>query len=195
MAEYASSGVGTAGLTTGIIGTSLAGLMALGNDNGGLLGGLFGNNQKNEKIAALMAENTQLKSQAYTDGQVKELAAELCALRQEVTRQGGAVDCLDRRTDERFAFAEKSAAMQQEITDGKIARVADAATCGIQTLQTALNCLQQTVSGITRTYVPAGSVTPLPAPFPFPPTPPYPPIFPPQQSSSSSDSTATTSGS
>ena len=40
--NYATKGVANAGLTTGIIGTSLGALNAMGN--GGLLGGLFGNN-------------------------------------------------------------------------------------------------------------------------------------------------------
>lgn len=39
--EYASKGVGTAGLTTGIIGTALGGLSS------GILGGVFGNNNQN----------------------------------------------------------------------------------------------------------------------------------------------------
>lgn len=145
MAEYASKGVATGGLTTGIIGTSLAGLLAL--NNGNLLGGLFGNN---DKLAALAAENTQLKAQVYTDSQVKDLNAEICGLRQEVTAIKTALP------------------LQQEVTDAKIARVADAANCGISNLQCALNCLQQTVNGVTRTFVPASSVTPMPAPLPFP---------------------------
>lgn len=43
-AHYASNAKANAGLTTGIIGTSLAGLLTLGamNNGGGLLGGLFG---------------------------------------------------------------------------------------------------------------------------------------------------------
>lgn len=41
--NFASKGVGNAGLATGIIGTSLGALNAMGG-NGGLLGGLFGNN-------------------------------------------------------------------------------------------------------------------------------------------------------
>ena len=49
---------------------------------------------------------------------------------------------------------------------------------GIGQLQCAINCLQQTVSGISSTYVPAGKVTPLPAPNPFPPVPPYGPYPP-----------------
>lgn len=188
MAEYASKGVGAGALTTGIIGTSLAGLMAL-NGNDGLLGGLFGNSQKNEKIAALMSENTQLKSQAYTDGQIKELASEICGLRQELTKQGGEIDCLNLRTNERFSAHERQEQLREQLTDSKIAQVADAATCGIQRLQGSLDCLQQTVAGITRTFVPAGAVTPLPAPYPYPPTPPY---FPPTQSGSG---TTTTTGS
>lgn len=76
MAEFASHGVGTAGLTTGIIGTSLAGLLALNasnNGNGGLLGGLLGggNNQAQQgAMMGLMAENSVLKSEKYTDAAV-----------------------------------------------------------------------------------------------------------------------------
>lgn len=44
--EYASNAKGNAALTTGIIGTSLAGLLALGNGN--FLGNLFGCGQKND---------------------------------------------------------------------------------------------------------------------------------------------------
>jgi hypothetical protein len=44
--KFASNAKGNAGLTLGIIGTSLAGLMALGGGNGqGILGGLFGGNK------------------------------------------------------------------------------------------------------------------------------------------------------
>ena len=44
--NFASKGVGNEGLATGIIGTSLGALNAMGGNcgNGGLLGGLFGNN-------------------------------------------------------------------------------------------------------------------------------------------------------
>ena len=175
MAEYASKGVGAGALTTGIIGTSLAGLMAL-NGNDGLLGGLFGNSRTNERIAALMAENTELKSKSYTDAQIKDTAAEICELRGQQIRQG-----------EQIAAMQREAELREQITDGKIARVADAATCGIQNLQCALNCLQQTVNGITRTFVPAGAVTPLPTPYPYPPTPPYPVV-------QKEESTASTAG-
>ena len=77
MAEFASNGKGNAALTTGIIGTSLGGLLALGN---GLLGGLgrtgccnedhFVNRyemQKDKEIARLETENALLRSNTYAD--------------------------------------------------------------------------------------------------------------------------------
>lgn len=64
-----SSGVAKAGLTLGIIGTSLA---ALGNGgNGGFLGNLFGGTSRAEQeqstIAALESKVAELKSMRYTD--------------------------------------------------------------------------------------------------------------------------------
>lgn len=73
MAEFASHGVGTAGLTTGIIGTSLAGLLALNASNGnGLLGGILGggNQPRESAVMGLMAENATLKSERYTDNAI-----------------------------------------------------------------------------------------------------------------------------
>lgn len=79
MATVQSSGVAKAGLTTGIIGTSLAGLWALGagnNGNGGILGGLFGNNGNCGQAMAAMgvlaekdAKIAELAAQKYSDNQ------------------------------------------------------------------------------------------------------------------------------
>ena len=79
MARVESSGVAKAGLTTGIIGTSLAGLWALGagnNGNGGILGGLFGNNGNCGQAMAAMgvlaekdAKIAELAAQKYSDNQ------------------------------------------------------------------------------------------------------------------------------
>lgn len=79
MATVQSSGVAKAGLTTGIIGTSLAGLWALGagnNGNGGILGGLFGNNGNCGQAMATMgvlaekdAKIAELTAQKYSDNQ------------------------------------------------------------------------------------------------------------------------------
>ena len=78
MATVESSGVAKAGLTTGIIGTTLGGLWALGAGNGnGLLGGLFGGNYNAAAMAgqgayqaalsAKDAEIGQLKAERYAD--------------------------------------------------------------------------------------------------------------------------------
>ena len=76
--EYASNGKANAGLTLGIIGTSLAGLLAAGamnggNGNGGLFGGILGNNgtsraeEEQSTIAALESRVAELKAMRYTD--------------------------------------------------------------------------------------------------------------------------------
>lgn len=83
--EYASKGVGTAGLTLGIIGTSLAsGLL-----NGGGLGGLFNGNSNPTASAAYQlstkdTEIAQLRAERYADAQVKELTKEVNILGQRV---------------------------------------------------------------------------------------------------------------
>lgn len=106
--EYASRGVANAGLTTGIIGTSLGALNAMGG-----LGGLFGRNMNGcgcsedhnvnryelglqQEIAAKDAQialrdaNTygdqkMLEMYKYIDGQLKDVRNELC--RQAVVNQ------------------------------------------------------------------------------------------------------------
>ena len=70
-----SSGVAKAGLTLGIIGTSLAGLLAANSNGGGsgILGGLLGGGQNNKVenqqsyIAALESQIAELKAMRYTD--------------------------------------------------------------------------------------------------------------------------------
>ena len=86
MAEFASNGKANAGLATGIIGTSLGGLWALGN---GLLGGMgrsacsedhFVNRfelDKDQQIAKLETENSLLKSNIYTDSKIADSYARL----------------------------------------------------------------------------------------------------------------------
>ena len=82
--SYTSKGVGNAGLTLGIIGTTLAS----GVLNGGL-GGIFGNNSNPTATAAYQlstkdTEIAQLKAERYADAQVKDLAFEVCNLKQRV---------------------------------------------------------------------------------------------------------------
>lgn len=87
MAEFASNGKGNAALATGIIGTSLGGLLSLGS---GLLGnGIMGWNRmgacnedhlvnryeldKDQQIARLETENSLLHAEKHTDEKSLEL--------------------------------------------------------------------------------------------------------------------------
>lgn len=73
MAEFASKGVAGSGLGLGIAGTAL-GLLNNGGNGGGVLGGLFGNNNQ-ATISALQAENGMLKAENYSDKNAKEVTA------------------------------------------------------------------------------------------------------------------------
>lgn len=85
--DYASKGVGTAGLTLGIIGTTLA--SGLLNGNG--LGGLFGNNTNQNPAASPVYQLSQkdneiaiLKAQQYSDNKNFALAERVSALETKV---------------------------------------------------------------------------------------------------------------
>ena len=82
--KYASSGVGTAGLTLGVIGTALAsGIL----NNG--LGGLFGGNQNPTanpvyQLAQKDNEIAQLRSQQYSDNKFFALSEKVAGLESKV---------------------------------------------------------------------------------------------------------------
>ena len=160
MAEYASKGVAGTGLGLGIAGTALALLQNNQGGTGGILGNLLGNNNN---YMELMQENTLLKAQQYTDNSNMGIKIDLA-------KQEERMNCMNTKME-----------LKDQIIDGKMALVAQTANAGISQLQCQLQCLQNTVAGISSTYVPAGKVTPLPAPNPFPPVPPYgpyPPFYP-----------------
>lgn len=163
--DYASKALAGTALGFGIGGTAVS-LLKNSDGDGGVLGGLFGNS--NTKMNELRAENTQLKAQVYTDGQLRPIIT-------EQARQAEQIACIQGRfTTER------------EITDGKISNAVLETAVTTTKLAGAIECLQNTVAGIATTYVPAGKVTPMPQPMAFPPTPvpgfgpwyPYPPPVP-----------------
>ena len=82
--SYASSGVGTAGLTLGVIGTALAS----GILNGNGLGGLFGNtNPSASPVYQLSAKDNEialLKAQQYSDNKVVALTERVANLEARV---------------------------------------------------------------------------------------------------------------
>jgi hypothetical protein len=82
--KYASSGVGTAGLTLGVIGTTLAS----GILNGNGLGGLFGNqNPATNPVYQLSQKDNEialLKAQQYSDNKTFALAERVANLEAKV---------------------------------------------------------------------------------------------------------------
>lgn len=78
--DYASKGVGTAGLTLGVIGTALASGI-LNNGNG--LGGLFGNsNPSASPVYQLSSKDNEialLKAQQYTDNKIIQLSERMAS--------------------------------------------------------------------------------------------------------------------
>lgn len=145
--EYASKGVGAAGLTTGIIGTSLGALNALGGAGG--LGGLLGlgrtgdgccseNHAVNryelkleQELASQKSENALLKANIYNDQKNLEMY---------------------QYVDGRLRGIE-SQLCQQAVVNAQL-------TANISCMQTAIN----TLNGLTKTVIPIGNVCPAPMP-------------------------------
>lgn len=146
------------GLAGTALGLAIPGTVALVNQlsNGsGFLGGLFGGGN-NDKILALTAENVELKANRYTDNKLTPIQVELA-------KQGEQITCLGTQM-----------ALRDEIIDGKIALSTQTANTGFAQVNCAIACLQNTINGIARTFVPMPAIAgppPFPPPFP-PPTPP-----------------------
>lgn len=102
--EYASKGVGTAGLTLGIIGTSLAS----GILNGNGLGGIFGGNQNPAaspvyQLSQKDNEIAQLKAQQYSDNKFFALSEKVASI------------------DARVAVIEKTEPLRDQIIGERVA--------------------------------------------------------------------------
>ena len=175
--EYASKGVAGTGLGLGIAGTALG---LLSNPNNNILGNLFGNNynrQDVEKIADLRAENTLLKSQKYTDETAKGLQSQICDIRVENATKFGEVNTAIIKQGEQINCINQSSVLKDQIIDGKLAQVAQTATCGFSQLQQQLNCLQQIVN--------TNPFPPFPPYYPYP----FPPVTPPTTETSTTTNT------
>ena len=180
MAEFESSGVAKAGLTTGIIGTSLAGLMALGGNGGGLLGGgLFGNNNAQMAAMGVLAEKdakiAELTAQKYSDNQV---AALYQATRSENEKlENRLMDYIKPLSQESASNRERVAVLESqmksnaEIADlreklvrselgAKIDTVAQTCGCGIAQLNNAVAGINNTLNQITHLVVPRTAICP-----------------------------------
>ena len=185
MAEYASKGVAGTALGLGIAGT--VGLVnQLGNccNNGGILGGLFGNNYCNrgvgglaevQYISALQAENGQLKAENYSDRTSLEAYKQTVADNKELRNEMYAFikPLADEAANNRVNLATLQAELKcccekqelrEQILIGKIGEVAQAANCGIARANDEINNLKNTVCRITQTIVPASAICPQPMP-------------------------------
>lgn len=144
MGDYASKGVAGSGLGLGIAGT------ALGLLNGNGLGGLFGcgnncavNAMAGNAMVATLAEKDseigQLKAEKYTNDQV---AKTYIALNSEIGKVSDKVNELALGTEKRFGAVDSQMAVMATATNS------------------AIQALQNTVNGITKTVIPLNVICP-----------------------------------
>lgn len=142
------AGTAIGGLATQWLGGG--GLGCLGGAHGAALAaggaGLAALAEKDAKIA-------RLESEKYADGAVKDLYSYTVAQNKELLMFATNVD-------KRLAALETAAPLREQITDQKIANVAQQATCCCNALQQAMAGLQSTLASITKVVVPNGSVCP-----------------------------------
>jgi hypothetical protein len=168
--EYASNGKANAGLTTGIIGTSLAGLLTLGGMGG--IGSIFGRptgyvQTPEGKIGQLESEIAFLRSENYSDKVANEVYK---ALDNKITTNLEKLYTFVIDLDKRTALNAQSLAYENRITDGKIDCCCDKMNIKFE-YENKLRDLSDTnimqyvnshfVPG--KLVVPIGSICPLPA--------------------------------
>lgn len=166
--EYASKAVAGTGLGFGIAGTALS----LLNNNGGL-GGILGNGRDQQsQLSQLQAENAMLKSENYSDKVAKEVYAQSRADDKDIIESWikpmaskiAANEVSMARQEEQINCLKETQRLREEILTHKIDAVACASNTGLVALQGTVNCLAQTVAGITKTIVPATAICPAPMP-------------------------------
>jgi hypothetical protein len=175
MGEFASNGKANAGLTTGIIGTTLGGLWALGagNGNGGILGGLLGgNNCQMSPVSALQSEVAMLRAEKYSDRNTADVYS---AVRSEYK------DLLEKwitplsdeacRNRERIAVLETSvkcenekALLREQLVREQLNRRIDQCCCEtngrLNDLNTRVYGIGRTLDSITSTIIPQTAICP-----------------------------------
>ncbi len=176
MGEFASKGVAGTGLGLSIAGLTAALVQGASNGNG-ILGGLLGggNNCANatQAIAERDAVIARLTSEKYTDTAVLSLrdkleklvddaAAQTVKNDKAIAQNSQEIACLQRQIDTEAKWSRENAQLREQIIDGKIAAVAQAATTGINNLGASLTALQTTVASITSVVVPKTAICPEP---------------------------------
>ncbi len=175
MGEFASNGKANAGLTTGIIGTTLGGLWALGagNGNGGILGGLLGgNNCQMSPVSALQSEVAMLRAEKYSDRSVADVYGAI---------RGEYKDLLEKwitplsdeacRNRERIAVLETSvkcenekSLLREQLVREQLSRRIDQCCCEmngrLNDLNTRVYGMGRTLDSITTTIIPQTAICP-----------------------------------
>lgn len=175
MGEFASNGKANAGLTTGIIGTTLGGLWALGagNGNGGILGGLLGgNNCQMNPVSALQSEVAMLRAEKYSDkntsdvygairGEYKDLLEKwITPLADESARNRERVAVLETQVK----CENEKALLREQLVREQLNRRIDNCCCEtngrINDLNSRVYNLGRTLDSITTTIIPQTAICP-----------------------------------
>ena len=173
MAEYLSKGTGVTLGTLGTIGFGTSILQGLQSGNG-LLGGILGGNtnQTQNQLSALMSENAMLKSENYADKVGKEVYSQSLTDNNNLSDRifdkyinPMAVEISNNRVsmarmEEQIKCCCEKQELREQIINARIGEVALIANNGLTALQGQVNCLAQTVNGITKVVVPNTSVCP-----------------------------------
>lgn len=146
MAEFASKGVATAGLTTGVIGTALG---VLNGGLGNLLGGVIGGNN----LAGVCSENMPVsRYELEMENKLLGKDSEIALLKSEKYTDEKIVDVYEKLSG-RIAGVEQQIAAQAVYNATANANIA---------------CIQNQIAqlqGLTKLIVPASSICPAPMPL------------------------------
>lgn len=127
--NYASKGVGNAGLATGIIGTALGAMNVLGNSNGcgnGLLGGLFGGNCNNNCCSENTAVNRyEMATQMTCAAEIATKNLQIAELNTEIKLRDSTI-YTDGKTLELYRYIDSQLnAIQQQLASQAVVNQAN----------------------------------------------------------------------
>lgn len=157
MAEFASSGVGTAGLTTGIIGTALSVLNGgLGNVLGGI-GGIGGNAANLATVAMQLGDHYATKDDVKYARELAEKDSEIALLKSEQNTEVKIADVYERLITRINQEARDQAAWNasQSVANTQM-------SAAIATNAGSISAIQGILGGITKTVVPKTAICPEP---------------------------------
>lgn len=175
MAEYASKGVAGTGLGLGIAGTALG---LLNGGGAGVLGNILGgcNNHtamgaEVQYVSSLQAENGMLKAENYADRGIldaykqsvadnKELRSEMYAYIKPLAEEASNNRVNIAKLEAELKCCCEKQELREQILAGKINEVALVSNGKFNALDQTIACMQNTLSGITKTVVPNSAICP-----------------------------------